>query len=91
MFYRLSELLEPFNRSIGQNDLLKQSQRGFHLNLCCNAAHSKCGKFVFQPGCLVGMKEEIVIYQQAQDQASACPSSPGCLVSLLHPSLAFQS
>jgi len=43
--------------------------------VCWQTPHSVCGSVVFKQGLLVGMHEETMITQEAQDHAMVCLSS----------------
>ena len=58
---------------VGCHEVVDDIDQTLRLDVCSQTPHSVCGSVVFKLGLLVGMHEETVINQEAQDHAMACP------------------
>jgi hypothetical protein len=65
------QLVKFVGEFVGVEPLVKPSQESIHLQTALEATDGIQRRLVFHPGLLFGVKEEAVIAQQAQDQASA--------------------
>ena len=67
----LGEVRERRGGIFGAEDTADHVQEGFPSAMLSEAAHGARGRLVVQAGSLLGVKEEGMVEQQAQDQASA--------------------
>jgi hypothetical protein len=69
----IGEALELILRMVSCHEVVDDIDQTLRLDVCSQTPHSVCGSVVFKLGLLVGMPEETVINQEAQDHAMACP------------------
>lgn len=67
----LGQLFEFIGEFVGVEPLLKPGEERVHLQAALKATDGRQRYLVFHAGLLFRVKEEAVIAQQAQDQASA--------------------